>query len=47
MVFVSPCVRVGKFLLMLQSIKRAKAAEPENGELHSVIVDFILSCKWL
>ncbi len=36
---------VGKFLLMLQSIKRTQAVDPENGELHSIIVDFMLTCK--
>lgn len=34
----------GKFLLMLQSLKRVLAIEPENGELHSMIVDFMLTC---
>ena len=35
----------GKFLLMLQSIKRAQAVDHENGELHSIIVDFVLACE--
>ena len=36
---------LGKFLLMLQSIKRAQAIDAENGELHSIIADFILACE--
>ena len=30
---------------MLQSIKRASVVDPENGELHMAIVDFVLSGK--
>ena len=30
---------------MLRSIKRAQAVDRENGELHSVIVDFMLACE--
>lgn len=36
---------IGKFLLMLQSIKRAQEVDHENGELHSIIVDFVLACE--
>ena len=31
----------GKFLLMLQSIKRAQRVDQENGELHLSIVKFM------
>lgn len=31
-----------KFLLMLQALKRLHAVDPENGELHRILVDFML-----
>ncbi len=32
-----------KFLLMLQSLKRARAVDPEDGGLHEAVVDFALA----
>ena len=32
-----------KFLLMLQALKRLHNLEPENGELHRMLVDFVLA----
>ncbi len=34
-------IALGKFLLMLQSIKRAQCIDAENGELHLNIVNFV------
>lgn len=31
-----------KFLLMLQALKRLHSVDPENGELHRILVDFML-----
>lgn len=37
------CPPVGKFLLMLQSIKRARKVNPDDGELHEAIVGFVMA----
>ena len=42
-IYVFNCA--GKFLLMLQSLKRGKQVDPLNGELHTDIVDFVLACE--
>ena len=35
----------GKFLLMLQSLKRSMQLDPDNSELHTNLVDFLLACE--
>ena len=34
---------VGKFLLMLQALKRASALDPDHPELHTHTLDFLLA----
>ena len=35
--------RRGQFLLMLQALKRLHAIDPDDGELHRMLVDFVLA----
>ena len=32
-----------RFLLMLQALKRLHAIDPEDGDLHRMLVDFVLA----
>ena len=35
--------RRGRFLLMLQALKRLHVIDPEDGEFHRMLVDFVLA----
>lgn len=40
-------IYVGKYLLMLQSLKRAFTIDPDNPQLHVYLIHYLMLCKYI